>query len=294
MTTRVDAEEISASRSEKVLAVVLTVFILIGSVWLYVKIDTWTGANGATYSSSQQAILDESDAAWTAAADAGSRRDEALDELNLARDELTLAIDRGEDTTEADQRYKTALADYNELKQRADSAQEKADAAEAKAEAVRAESSRSTWRDLLSLGLRLLLVLVMLLGSLRLIAHLRARESRWLPAGFSAVGAATIMAVVFAFDTIFSYIDVADLGPVVLSLIGIGATLAAFAALQRYLARRIPRSRVRKGECPFCGFPAHRENTHCEGCGRGIIATCASCGMPRRVGTPYCAHCGAS
>ncbi|MEX0673330.1 MAG: hypothetical protein WD067_01055 [Gaiellaceae bacterium] len=54
------------------------------------------------------------------------------------------------------------------------------------------------------------------------------------------------------------YVDPLELGPLLLSLVGVLATLAAFVALQRYLARRVPARRVRKAECPFCGYPGRR------------------------------------
>ena len=84
-----------------------------------------------------------------------------------------------------------------------------------------------------------------------------------------------------------------DLGPLVLALLGIGLTLAGFAVLQRYLARRIPVRRVRKKECPYCGYPAG-QGDHCEGCGREVVAPCARCASPRRVGTLHCRACGAA
>ena len=30
----------------------------------------------------------------------------------------------------------------------------------------------------------------------------------------------------------------------------------AYWALQRYISRRLPQRRVRRGQCPFCGYPA--------------------------------------
>jgi hypothetical protein len=78
----------------------------------------------------------------------------------------------------------------------------------------------------------------------------------------------------------------------VLSLFGIALTLLAFVALQRYLARRLPLRRVRKRECPFCGYPV-RGNRRCEGCGREVVAGCAACGADRRVGVLHCGACGA-
>jgi transcription elongation factor Elf1 len=79
----------------------------------------------------------------------------------------------------------------------------------------------------------------------------------------------------------------------VLSIFGIAATLVAFAALQRYLARRVPARRVRKHECPFCGYPV-RKNQRCEGCGRDVVAECTTCHEDRRVGTLHCGSCGAA
>ena len=105
------------------------------------------------------------------------------------------------------------------------------------------------------------------------------------------MGFAGVMALILAGDYVTDYVDPIDLGPLVLSLFGVAMTLAAFAALQRYLARRVPFRRVRRQECPFCGYPA-RGNRRCEGCGRAVIADCASCGNPRRVGTMHCGVCG--
>jgi hypothetical protein len=94
-------------------------------------------------------------------------------------------------------------------------------------------------------------------------------------------------------DYVGHHIDVEQLGPLVLSIAGIGLTLGTFWWLQRYLARRIPQRRVRKGECPFCGYPA-RGGDHCEGCGRSMIGECTTCHEPRRVGAFHCGACGAA
>jgi hypothetical protein len=94
-----------------------------------------------------------------------------------------------------------------------------------------------------------------------------------------------------AIDYTGSYIEFDEIGPLAISVVGIGLTLGAFVALQRFLAKRVPARRVRRHECPFCGFPV-RDKPHCEGCGRAVIAPCSSCQQDRRVGTPRCACCG--
>ncbi len=298
MSTRVDPEDVEATRSEKVLAVVLAVFLLIGTSWFYVKVADWVGETPSyTYTAAEQRTMDRASEAQDEVYDAESRRDDARTELDLARDRLTLALDQGRATDRLDAALDRAEATYRsergklqEARATADAAQEEADAAQ------RSFDRRADGRDdryWLVAGLRLLLVAALVGGSLRLLTVQRARGSRYLTLGFSAVAAATLTAVWFAGDYVTDYIDVVELGPIVLSVLGAAATVVAFVALQRYLARRVPRRRVRKGECPFCGFPVREEGPHCEGCGRDVVAECGSCSRPRRVGAPHCATCGA-
>jgi hypothetical protein len=93
-------------------------------------------------------------------------------------------------------------------------------------------------------------------------------------------------------DYLTDYFDPLDLGPLILALAGGSLTIAAFFALQRYLARRLPTRRVRKTQCPFCGYPRGAAS-HCEGCGRELVAPCAKCSADRVVGTLHCRACGA-
>jgi hypothetical protein len=95
-------------------------------------------------------------------------------------------------------------------------------------------------------------------------------------------------------DYATDYVDITSSGLLVLSLGGAAMTLVALVALQRWVARRVPQRRVRRRECPFCGFPVSASGKHCEGCGRTVQAECNRCNSPRRVGTPHCATCGAA
>jgi len=126
-----------------------------------------------------------------------------------------------------------------------------------------------------------------------LLALLRRRRTRWYPFAGSAVAFATIFAFVLAADYLTDYFDPFEWGIAFVAVIGIAATLLAYLVLQRYLLRRLPQRRVRRRECPFCGYPVG-PNTHCEGCGRAVVAPCASCESPRRVGATHCGVCGAT
>jgi hypothetical protein len=283
-TTRVDTEEIASTKSEKLLAVVLTIFLLIGAGWAYAKTDAVTGADRAgAYTAAEQKAIDQQSDAADRLATAEETSESAKADLDLARGDLGLAVDRGMPTTALEKSYRAAKTSYAEARAAVETAKVAVGNADKAALAAKERHERRTadegsWRSWLSAGLRLALIAALVLGGLRLIRRVRERESRYLPLSFAVVASGTLMALVFAIDYITDYLDIMDFGPIALSVLGIAATLSAFAALQKYLARRIPRSRVRKGECPFCGFPLHRESgPHCEGCGREVIATCSTC-----------------
>lgn len=298
MTTRVDTEDIASTRSEKFLAVILTVFILIGAGWGYVKTDDVSGVNRASeYTASEHKAVDRQNQASERFVQADETRQNAKIELDLAREDLSLAVDQKRPTGTLEAQYQAAQVKYAAALEKANKAKAATDKANTAANA--AEKSRTTrmndgdWREWLSAALRLALIAALTVGGFQLLRRFRERDSRYLPLSFAVAGAGVIMAFVFAVDYITDYIDILDLGPIVLSLLGIALTIGAFVALQRYLARRVPRSRVRKGECPFCGFPVHADaGPHCEGCGREVIAHCASCESPRRIGSPHCPQCG--
>jgi hypothetical protein len=256
-TPPIDIEEIRTTRSEKLLAVVLAVFISIGGLWTYVRLDDW---------------------ARSAVAPSISASDRAsVERLRVADVAHQRAYTEAKETTRAASASAAALHP----------------AAAAAGERIADEEQRAADREgLLAFGLRLAFVVAALAFGLWLLARLRRAGSRSIPLAFSVVGSATVLAVVMACDYLTDYVDPLDLGPLLLSVVGVVLTLAGFAALQRYLARRIPSRRVRKGECPFCGYPVgHGE--HCEGCGRQVVAACSSCASPRRVGTVHCRACGA-
>lgn len=144
--------------------------------------------------------------------------------------------------------------------------------------------------SIVTAGLRLLLVLGSLAGALQLMLVLRRSRSSWIVVGYAGVGASTVLALVMAGDYLTDLVKPTGLGPLVLSLVGTAFTLAAIAGLQRYMKRRIPARRVRRAECPFCGYPVR--GVHCEGCGRAALAPCARCTQLRRVGARHCAACG--
>jgi hypothetical protein len=302
MSTRVEVEEIQTTPSERLLAVVLAIFLLIGGIWTYDQIEEAVSGSGRPVAvqptPSEQAALQRFETANDRLGAAGRERDAALENLELRREAYRTALDAGRQAPALERAYKRAQVRL----QRANAAFAGAVRAVAAArpaadhanEQIAArESDRENHDGLIIFLLRFVLVALSLGVGYWLLASLRRRGSRYFVIAMAVVGYATVLALFFACDYITDYVDPLDLGPLVLSIFGIGLTLLAFVALQRYLAKRIPPRRVRKRECPYCGYPV-RDNRSCEGCGRDVVASCAACGDDRRVGTVHCGACGAA
>jgi hypothetical protein len=301
-TGRLDLEEIEITKTEKLLALVLTVFFLIGGVWAYAKVDnvvrTELVSVDAYFTADERAAVDR-------ASEAQQRLDAAERVLAQARVDLELARERYRTTLDADQpsvvlqrAYRASEVTYssaqaNVERSRAEVAATRPASDAAYARAGREAEDASTRGELITFAARLVLLLTTLGVAYWLLIRMRRSGSRYLPVAFALVGFAALLALIMAGDYIGHHIDVEQLGPLVLSIAGIGLTLGAFWWLQRYLARRIPQRRVRKGECPFCGYPA-RGGEHCEGCGRSVVGECASCHEQRRVGAFHCGACGSA
>jgi hypothetical protein len=296
-TTRVDVEEIETTKSEKLLAVVLAAFLLIGGIWTYDKLgELAQRAVGPDAGPVHRPAIDRLTAADARAAAASGEEQRALDALVLAREAYRTALDADEPAAGLRLEYQAAERAHARAEAETRAARAAAAAARPAGVAAQRELAEDTERvadreALLAFGFRFALAGALLGLGFWLLARLRRAGSRWFPLAVGFVGFATVLAFGFAGDYVTDYVDPLDLGPLVLSLLGIALTLAGFAALQRYLARRIPARRVRKRDCAFCGYPVG-EGNHCEGCGRAVVASCARCTQPRRVGTLHCRACG--
>ena len=300
MATTPDVEELHSTKSEKLLAFVMVAFLLIGGVWSYQEIDdrVQRSIELAAPTTAEASALRRRDQAQQRLVQANSRQARTRRDVDFRREEFRAAVDAGRPAGALEQRYRAAQEAFARAQVEQRAALRALVAARPAAEnAGRSVGERMEERrdrqELVTFLLRLALVLVSLLVGYAALAHLRNRGSRYLPLGGSVLAFSTILAFVLAGDYLTDYFNPLDAGLLLLSLIGVLATLAAFWALQRYLARRLPSRRVRRGQCPFCAFPV-RGNPRCEGCGRVVIASCAHCEQPRRVGTNHCASCGAA
>lgn len=306
-----DLDEVALTRAERFLSVVLAVFLFIGMMWAYTqpldRTDDQSAHRYASYGTSSYAPLESitgpPDSGLTPDQQALRALDAAQSRLGAARQELDQArtdettsreayrtlLDAGQPGLPEKAAYERAQARRAAAERAVTTAETAVAAAEPAANAAQARidaAFRALQRD--TFLLRLGFTVAVLVISLVLLDRQRRRRSRWQATGTAAVGASTLLAVVMTGD----YLNVRETGPIVLSVVGSAATIAAFLAYQRWLRRRLPARRARREECVACGHPAG-SGQHCAGCGRPVLVPCPACGADRRVGARFCATCGA-
>ena len=300
MNAHIDVEELQVTRSEKLLAVVLTAFLLIGGIWTYTRLDDLVRHHEPVPRAafSQSAAVARESAAEQRVFQAQDRITNTRQNLELRREAYRTALEAHQPAADLERRYNAAQAAYAAAQR--DLVAARRDAAAAAPAAAVAQKTASAKLDAAlnkqerdSFLVRLALVLLSIGVAYWVLAFMRKRQTRWFPLAASGVAFATIFAFVLVADYLTDYFDPFQWGIAVVALIGIVATLLAYFALQRYLLRRTTQRRVRRRQCPFCGYPGG-SGAHCEGCGREVVAPCANCESPRRVGTAHCAACGAT
>jgi hypothetical protein len=293
-----DVEQLQTTKSEKLLALVLSVFLLIGGVWAYQEVDDRVrdAMPLRDPTPAEQQAISTLDRAQQARFRAEARVRRTRSELELRRERYRTALDAGSPAVRLRAEYLAAEKAFEDA--RAKRVEATRAESEARPAAARAQErlnrdieERRDRQELVIFLIRLALALAFVGVAYLLLTRLRERGSRWFPLSGSAVLFATVFAFVVAVDYLTDYFDPFDAGILLLALLGASVTVVAFWLLQRYLARRLPLRRVRRGQCPYCGFPAGA-GERCEGCGREVVAPCARCAAPRRVGTPFCAACG--
>ncbi|MFL5964265.1 MAG: hypothetical protein ACJ757_15385 [Gaiellaceae bacterium] len=298
MKPATDVEDLQVTRTEKLLAVVLTAFLLLGGIWTYTRVDDVVRRHVPVPTLAQSPAITREVAAQQQVFQAQERNRRALQTLELTREAYRTALEAHKPAQALEAKYNVAQVAYAAAQREVAVARRAAATAAPPAAAARRDAGAKVGaalerqsRD--SFLVRLAFVLLSIGVAYWVLAYMRRRQTRWFPLAGSGVAFATILAFVLAGDYVTDYFDPFQWGIAVVALIGIVATLLAYLGLQRYLLRRVTQRRVRRQQCPFCGYPVGM-GSHCEGCGREVVAPCANCEAPRRVGTAHCAACGAT
>ncbi|MEW6399159.1 MAG: zinc ribbon domain-containing protein [Bacillota bacterium] len=309
-----EQERAEATRAEKVLALGLVAFLLLGGLWVLDRLGDIParpdyGAVAARYGiaaleeevSRLQGDLNQARQALGQAQENESR---ARVEYEFRREEYRTALDAGREDRERKATYQQALAAYDRAREATqaaarvvarweDALRNPQARLEEKRAAVSAEYARASRQyETRVLLLRLGYALPVLALAVAAWQALRRRHFPYLALLTSFMAFAVLQAAFLVGSYAWTLFRAwAQLG---VSLTGAAITAAGMVALRRYVFSpgRVMRARARAGQCPRCGLPLGREYVFCPECGNRVAESCPHCGNRRPVSLPICPHCG--
>jgi len=192
--TSTTAEETHTSRSERLLAVVLAAFVLVGLLWIYARLDE-VPSRPARASAAQQGVLKGYERADFAAALREGAVVETRDELVLARERYRTALDAGRPARKLERRYRRAEDALADATRQSTSA--RAELARIRPRAVALQrslderfSAQERARGRIAFALRFIFVFGVLAFALLLMGRMRRRGSAYQVIALALVGAA--------------------------------------------------------------------------------------------------------
>lgn len=309
-----EQERAEATRAEKVLALGLVIFLLLGGLWVLDRLGDIParpdyGALADRYGlapleqevSRLQVDLNQARQALEQAQENESR---ARVQYEFRREEYRTALDAGRDDPERKAAYQQALAAYDRAREATraaaavvtrweDALRDPQARLEERRAAVSAEYARALRQyEARVLLLRLGYALPVLALAVVAWQALRRRHFPYLVLLTSFMAFAVLQAAFLVGSYAWAlFRPWAQLG---VSLAGAAITAAGIVALRRYFfsPRRVTRARARAGQCPRCGLPLAREYVFCPDCGNRVAEPCPHCGKQRPLSLPICPYCG--
>jgi hypothetical protein len=307
-------ELVELTRFEKVLALGLTIFLLVGGLWVLERLN-WAvpGPSSEELNARLAAIrhaakLDEQQGKLFQLEQELSRLEIKLSqrtvEYEFRREEYRTALDAGRDDPVRRAAYQQALAGLEAVQEEVATARAVTGAARETTRALEARVAAEQaplWaefarqqrrRDLMVFLLRLAYAGPVLALTVWGWSRLRSRRSQYLLIGTSLVGFGIVQAVFLVGG--YAWTLFRDVAQLAVSIGGSVITIAGLVAMKRYAfdPSRVGRARLRKGRCPRCAYPVRPEAVFCADCGERLAVSCPACGALRPSALPVCPSCG--
>lgn len=311
---RQEQDEVESTRAEKLLALGFAAFLLVGGFWVMDRLGSIPKAPdyGAIAAAAGLPALEaqyrqaENDLARAqeAASVAAGQAEQARSDYEFKREEYRVALERGVDDPALAQAHDAARLAFEQASARAALAQatllsfsDKLTGPQAAFGQAQLEVSRDLQRaenryQLALFGLRFGYALPLFGLAVWLWFVLRRRRVRYLVLATAFVGFAGIQALALVGQ--YGWYLLRDIGPIALSVSGSAVCVAGLVALRRWATstKRVVTVRLRRGQCPFCGFPLVAGADYCAGCGTKATEACPGCGTPNVARSAFCSHCG--
>lgn len=313
MSSHEDVEHVEFTRMEKILALALVVFLLIGGWWVLgalgrlVPRPDWSAIESrhdVDRLQNEMSALEQQ--LWSARQMVSERKielDRARLEYEFRREEYRTYLGTGVDDPDL-------LAAYELARDRMESARQLVQAGESVLEAreeaaaaarhayhrVREQVSQEHWRaqalyELRLFLLRLAYALPLLLLSLVAWQRFRTRKTGHLIILTSIAAFAALQLLILMGQ--YAWTVFREAAQLAISIGGSAIAIGGLIALRRMLGNpeRRALAHLRNGQCPGCGFPLG-DGEYCHSCGRCVLSECQSCGLSGLIHASYCSHCG--
>jgi RNA polymerase subunit RPABC4/transcription elongation factor Spt4 len=302
------------TRAEKVLALGLVLFLLLGGLWALRQLQELVarpdyGAIAARLGLEelrrelqlQEQELGLRDRQWR---DLDLEATRLRVEYEFRREEYRTALDAGRLDPELQAAYERARGEFERAQERAQAAaaflqrtRDPVEAARARVWQLESQVHEEYARQHRTYELKVFLLRLLYVGPVLALAvwgwhQLRSKSSQLLIIATAFMGFAVLQAVIMV--TSYAWGLFRHVAQLVVSIGGSAVTIAGIVALRRYVFNpaRVQRARARRGLCPRCGFSVHRDLCYCPDCGEQVSEVCSSCGKLRPVGLRVCPVCG--
>lgn len=308
-----ETSQLEMSRAEKILALAMIIFLLIGGAWVFREIQTIPlrpdyQAIEQRYlpSELQKEFHGAQNNLYTLQGNVHKRQDDlaqATREYEFRREEYRVILDKGEvdparerTYTDATKVYEQALLEYEvalEMEKQALEKLQPLSAAWEQAQTLIASdfaAAQRTFEWKLFL-LRALYAVPVFILALFAFIRMRQSHSNYLIFGTALIGFGSFQ-LIYLFG-LYSWHLLRDVAQIAISLMGTALCVVGIIVIRRYLVdpARITKSRLRRGLCPACGVPSST-HAYCIACGEQLQKQCTSCSHNRPVRGEYCPHCG--
>lgn len=303
---------IEFSRAERILALGMVVFLLVGGAWVFNRIQRLP-TRPDYHAIEQRHISAELQSEYwqaqntlnTALAATGRLREElsvAATEYEFRREEFRVMNERGILDAAREKAYLDALARFERLRADMGVAMAVEEGARTRLEPLanqwkalqtkvgeehRRAQLRFEWQLFL---FRMLYAIPSFVLALLLFQRLRRRESHYLIFATALIGAATLQLLYLV--SLYSWHLLRDVAQIAIAVIGTALCMAGIVMIRRHWLspERVLTTRVRRGQCFNCGAPAEK-HVYCPACGEELQKRCLGCGENRPVKAAFCPHC---
>jgi len=304
-------EKIETTRGEKILALAMVIFLLIGGINVLNELkgipdrpqmDTYYEEYGIfKLEAEEDNIAAELKTASKALENANAEFSRAKENYLFKREEYRVILDKGEKDEVKKREHEEARERYEKSQVRLDAAQAVCDEIKVRLEQKREEVSNA--RKLASdeykrdyqiyrlkvLGIRLAFVLPLLAVAIVMFLKAKKTRSKYIIHANAFMAFASLLLMYMIIENVWKVVHI--IGISVLGAVACGVSLA-YLKKQFFSFERISMSRLKENKCPWCGFPIRYEMPYCQNCGKKLAEKCPECGKMRPILARFCPNCG--